>query len=263
MGTRAGAIPRSGQPRYEDSSLDRQEALDGVTGRPGQRNACATGTFRAITAPPGHPGHHRAVVQQQSNPCVRQPSGEPWGIPAALPDEQVPVLRGVHRPDDVGDLLIRQVGPNLAGTPEVDRQQQHVRCPALRDLGPQSGALRVGDRRVPQGEEHRSQPLLDLGDRGGIHRQLLGSARGGAHPPHVVTLFGRHRLVGARDGGLHQLPQQCGFPAHCGIHRIDGNLRTTSNVGDGGRGVASADEQLPGRREDGDSGFRGLTRTPG
>src|SRR5690349_16510429 len=62
--------------------------------------------FSLLTVGRGDSSPRAGGAHQEARPGVDEESGEPPRLPAAVDDQQGPVLGAVHAPDDVGDLLV-------------------------------------------------------------------------------------------------------------------------------------------------------------
>ena len=97
---------------------------------------------------------------------------------------------------------------------ELSNEIAHVLGAPLADLLPDAADFGLGGGGIPQGEEQRCGPSLDLANGFGVESQLLGWIGLLFHGFDVVTLLGGDGMVGTRNGLLDELSQYQGIASH-------------------------------------------------
>ncbi|PXX01571.1 transposase-like protein [Mycolicibacterium moriokaense] len=183
-----------------------------------------------------------ATFEQEPGPGVGEPRSELLGLPVAFAHEQHPVLGRVHAPDDVGDLVVGEVGAHLACRSQVGREPSHVARSPLGDLGPQRRARAVVGGGVAERDEDGRQALLDPRDGVSVDLDFLAGGASGTYLDHVVTLLGGDRLIGTRYRGLHEFAQNGGLASDACVDCVDGHRGPIRDRCDGGAGVSVGHE---------------------
>ena len=143
----------------------------------------------------------------------------------------------------------------MATFKEVGGELLHSCLPCLRAAPPQLGCFGINGRGAPKHLVNRRSPLRD-GDRiCRMKAQLLRSIGLGQYCRHFGTIRHGHRFVISDDRLVNDLFQQVALGWEVRIDRLDAHAGPVRDGGEGRRGVAKIDEQLPGRGNDAPSGF--------